>query len=688
MSLIYASTFTDALTKLTQAEAGAAMQAAIRFAADPRGNGLQMHRIEKADGFWSVRVNRDLRIILHKQGETTLLAYVGHHDDAYAWAERKRLVPHERTGAMQFVEVPVVTGAAQGEAASQLAAQPTSKSEPAPSFPFKGLTDDQLLDVGVPRDWLQPVRETQEADLFDLLDRLPAEAAEALLDHATGGRIEDHVAVKVPEGDPYAHPDAQRRFRTVENLDELKAALEFPWEKWTVFLHPVQRALVERDWSGPVRVGGTAGTGKTIVALHRAVYIARSDAAARVLLTTFSKPLAQLLAAKRDILIEAEPDLRERVVVCSLDQAAYELHKTWFGQATMATGNQIRAFIRQAREAGLGGQFTPEFLFEEWEELVDAWDVVDADTYGDLPRLGRRIRLGSRQREAAWAVFEFVRQRLGERNLTTWSQLYSRLTERLQRGGALPYTHIVVDEAQDLSVAQARFLAAAGSGRPDALFFAGDIGQRIFHLPFSWARLGLDIRGRSHRLKVNYRTSHQIRSAADRLLPSVIVDADGEEETRRGTVSVFEGPNPEVVLVADEAVEQRAVADFLRHRRAEGVAPSQIGVLVRGQGQLGRARSGVKAAGESIEGEDAVAVRTMHEAKGLEFRAVVVMACDEDVLPDPARLAGIGDMAEMEAAYETERHLLYVACTRARDHLLVTAVTPGSEFLEDLRDRS
>lgn len=684
MSLIYASTFTDALTRLTQAEAGAAMQAALRFAADPRGNGLQMHRIERADGFWSARVNRDLRIILHKHDGATLLAYVGHHDDAYAWAERKRLVPHERTGAMQFVEVPVVAGAAYEHAAPQPAMQPSTKGQGAPSFPFEELTDDQLLDVGVPRDWLQPVRETQEADLSDLLDRLPAEAAEALLDHATGGRIEDHVAVKAPEGDPFAHPDAQRRFRTVENLDELKAALEFPWEKWTVFLHPVQRALVERDWSGPVRVGGTAGTGKTIVALHRAVFIARSDAAARVLLTTFSKPLARLLAAKRDILIEAEPDLRERVAVSSLDQAAHELHKGWFGQATMATGNQIRAFIRQARDAGLGGQFTPEFLFEEWEELVDAWDVVDADSYADLPRLGRRVRLGSRQREAAWAVFEFIRQRLKERKLITWPQLYSRLTERLQQGATLPCTHIVVDEAQDLSVVQARFLAAAGSGRPDALFFAGDIGQRIFHLPFSWARLGLDIRGRSHRLKVNYRTSHQIRSAADRLLPSVIVDADGEEETRRGTISVFEGPRPEVALLADEEAEQRAVADFLRRRRAEGVAAREIGVLVRSQGQLGRARSAVKVAGESVEGEDAVAVRTMHEAKGLEFRAVAVMACDEDVLPDPARLAGIGDMAEMEAAYETERHLLYVACTRARDHLLVTAIAPGSEFLEDL----
>jgi superfamily I DNA/RNA helicase len=268
--------------------------------------------------------------------------------------------------------------------------------------------------------------------------------------------------------------------------------------------------------------------------------------------------------------------------------------------------------------------------------------------------------------------------------LTTWPQLYARLTDWLRGGGKLPYTHIVVDEAQDLSVAQVRFLAAAGAGRTGALFFAGDLGQRIFHLPFSWARLGLDVRGRSHRLKVNYRTSHQIRSAADRLLPTVIVDMDGDEEGRRGTVSVFDGPAPELVLAEDEAAECRAVAAFVRERRKEGVAPQEIGILIRGQGQVGRARRALEAAGEDVRATNGIAVRTMHEAKGLEFRAVAVMACDEDILPDPARLAGIGDMADLEAAYETERHLLYVACTRARDRLMVAGIVPGSEFLADL----
>jgi superfamily I DNA/RNA helicase len=551
--------------------------------------------------------------------------------------------------------------------------------------PFAELTDDQLLDVGVPRDWLGRVREADEASVDGLFEALPAEAAEALLDYLTGGRLEDHVALKAaPGADPFAHPDAQRRFRTVDNVEELRAALEQPFEKWAVFLHPAQRALAERSWSGPARVSGSAGTGKTIVALHRAVHVARAAPGSNILLTTFSKALASALARKRDVLTEADPALRSRIPVRALDQAAFELYSDRFGQANRATASQVRAAIADARKTGLGGSHSSEFLFEEWAELVDAWNVSDADAYAKVPRLGRRTRLGANQREAAWGVFAYVRQRLADRRLVTWPAIYARLTEWLATGGTLPFSHVVVDEAQDLSVAQVRFLAEIARLRPEALFLAGDIGQRIFHLPFSWTRLGLDIRGRSHCLKVNYRTSHQIRAAADKLLPASITDMDGVEEGRRGTVSVFDGPAPEVLVCADEEAERAQVARFLSDCRGSGIAASEIGLLVRGEGQLGRARAAVAASGLNPRDEDGVAIATMHGAKGLEFRAVAVMACDDDVLPDPLRLAAIGDTADLEAAYETERHLLYVACTRARDHLLVTGVMPGSEFLEDI----
>jgi hypothetical protein len=682
MTLVLGSTFSDALGRLTQAEAGAAMQTAIELSQDPGGWGKRMHRVDRAadDDVWSARAGRDIRLIVYRRDGAMVMAYAGHHDDAYRWAERRRLQVHERTGAMQIVEI--VDRPEEQLMRPKQAPVAEAVSAPLPALrPFAALTDDALLNVGVPREWLAAVRETDEASVDGLFVSLPDEAAEALLDYATGGRLEDHAAVPPAEVDPFTHPDAQRRFRILDNVEELRAALDQPFERWAVFLHPVQRALAERDWRGPARVTGSAGTGKTIVALHRAVHVARADPGARVLLATFSKPLAAALARKRDILTEAEPSVRERVTVRSLDQAAIELYAAGFGQPNRATTAQVRTAISDARKAGLGGAHNAEFLLEEWEELVDAWNVSDPETYAAIPRVGRRTRLGAQQREAAWSVFAFVRQRLADRGVITWPEIYGRLTERLKTRPTLPYSHVMVDEAQDLSVAQVRFLAEVARLHPDALFLAGDIGQRIFHLPFSWARLGLDVRGRSHCLKVCYRTSHQIRAAADRLLPAAITDLDGIEEGRRGTVSVFDGPAPEVVIAPDEAAEVKAVSKFLR----DCGGPVGLGLLVRGQGQLSRARAAVAGAGYDPRAEDGVTIATMHDAKGLEFRAVAVMACDEDVLPDPVRLAAVGDVGELEATYETERHLLYVACTRARDRLMISAIHPGSEFLEDLR---
>ena len=686
MTLLYASTFADSLGKLSHNEQKQVKITTVDLMMDPKGSGLSLERLTRAgsENIWSARVSRDLRIIMRRDGDDNLLAYVGHHDDAYAWAERRKIVPHERTGAMQIVEL-----VEQREEIEPLVYTERGSEGPTTEAvvqPFWALTDDQMLDVGVPRDWLDPVRAMAQDDVETLFDRLPAEAAEALYDFATGGKLEDHIPKPAEPGEnPFAHPDAQRRFRILDNVEELQAALDAPFEKWAIFLHPAQRELVTREVSGPTRVTGSAGTGKTIVALHRAVHLASADEKARVLLTTFTKELAGSLAAKVDLLTRAESSLRARITVRPIDQAATELYTAQFGQPNRATPSQIRSLISEAQKAGLGSELTIAFLLEEWTELVDAWGVADAESYATIPRIGRRTRLGPRQREAAWAVFDAVRHGLDRRGLVTWAMLYDRLTEWLRDGGKLPFDQVVVDEAQDLTVAQVRFLAEAGKGRKDALFLAGDIGQRIFRLPFSWAKLGLDIRGRSHSLKVNYRTSHQIRAVADRLLPPSITDMDGVEEGRRGTVSVFDGPPPDIRLFKDEGAEIVAVAEWLRHCESESVSPSSIGVLVRSEGQLSRAREAVKASGNDPRAEDGIRVAVMHDAKGLEFRAVVVMACDEDVLPDPVRLASIGDISELETAFETERHLLYVACTRARDRLLVSGVEPGSEFLDDLR---
>jgi superfamily I DNA/RNA helicase len=258
------------------------------------------------------------------------------------------------------------------------------------------------------------------------------------------------------------------------------------------------------------------------------------------------------------------------------------------------------------------------------------------------------------------------------------------------------FEYVVVDEAQDLGVAQLRFLAALGGERPNSLFFAGDLGQRIFQQPFSWKALGVDIRGRSRTLRVNYRTSHQIRVRADRLLGPSVTDMDGVTEERGDTVSVFNGPPPTIRSFGTAEEEGRAVGEWVAEQAKTGIAPHEFGVFVRSEAQLDRAKAAVKVAGLPFKVLDegvaapsgSVSVSTLHLAKGLEFRGVAVMACDDEVIPLQERIEQVGEDGDLREVYETERQLLYVGCTRARDHLLVTSVEPASEFLDDMRARA
>jgi superfamily I DNA/RNA helicase len=264
---------------------------------------------------------------------------------------------------------------------------------------------------------------------------------------------------------------------------------------------------------------------------------------------------------------------------------------------------------------------------------------------------------------------------------------------KLAESARIPFDFAVIDESQDVNVAQLRFLVALGAKRPNSLFFAGDLGQRIFQQPFSWRALGVDVRGRSSTLKINYRTSHQIRMQADRLLGPEVSDVDGNTEERKGTVSVFNGSPPVIQILDTREDESKAVGQWLQARKNEGIMPHEIGVFVRSEAELERARAAAGNAGLSYKVLDEnvetttghVSIATMHLAKGLEFRAVVVMACDDEVIPLQERIETVADDADLEEVYNTERHLLYVACTRARDHLLVTGTDPASEFLDDLR---
>jgi len=702
MPLLLSDTFTSSLAKLTNEEQKAVKLTCYDLQSDPSSSGLRWHKLDrvKDKNFVSVSANMDLRIIVHRFGESLLACYVDHHDKAYRWAQNRVVETHPTTGAAQIVEVVETIRTVEQiqyiqrevvddrEETVVLAKADLTAHE---VHPLANYDASWLMQYGVPENWVEPLQQATEARILELFDHLPQEAAEAVLSIATG------TIPPVPEPvleteDPFAHPDAQRRFRMVENQEELAAALDLPFDKWRIFLHPAQRELVGKSFKGPARVAGSAGTGKTVVALHRAAHIVREDDEASILLTTFSDALANALMTGLRSLLKGEPILAEQIKVLSLQAVAKRLYKIHGDGRSPIELSALRPRVELIAEEK-AVSFASSFVWQEFVSVVDGWQVSDWESYKTVPRVGRGKSLAEKKRIELWSVFEQVLRLIEEEKMVTNNGMFAFLAKHYSSPAVRsPYTHIVVDEAQDIGVSELRFLAALASDEPNGLFFAGDLGQRIFQAPFSWSSLGVNVRGRSSTLRINYRTSHQIRSQADRLLSPEVSDVDGNIEKRNDAQSVFNGPEPIVFEAPDQLTENQGVSTWVKNRLTEGIPARQIAVFVRSELQIERARKALQQAEVEIceldealrTKEGAVTLATMHLAKGLEFKAVVVMAVDEDVIPDPGRIEAMADLSQLPDLYETERHLLYVACTRARDQLLITCAGESSEFIADL----
>jgi superfamily I DNA/RNA helicase len=421
------------------------------------------------------------------------------------------------------------------------------------------------------------------------------------------------------------------------------------------------------------------------------VFLAKKYPDSRLLLTTFSEPLSNALGTKLRHLIGNQPRLGERIEVHSLNAIGKRLYETNIGKPHFVTAATLRELLSNLAKETPDSRFSLQFLVSEWEQVVDAWQLTSWESYRDVVRLGRKTRLKEPQRAIAWSIFEKVKTALRAKQLITLSEMFTQLASFYSTHVSRPFDFVIVDEAQDVSIAQLRFLAALGKDLPNSLFFSGDLGQRIFQQPFSWRSLGVDVRGRAITLRINYRTSHQIRMKADRLLGPEMADVDGIVEQRKSTISVFNGPSPTIQTFDSIEAESKSVAEWIKARAQEGLLPHEIAIFVRSRSELDRARAAAELAAipfkildekvETVHGKASIA--TMHLAKGLEFRAVAVMACDDEIIPLQQRIETVADDSDLEEVYNTERQLLYVACTRARDHLLVTSVAPASEFLDD-----
>lgn len=687
MEFLIADTFTDSLARLNGEEQKAVKTTTFDLQLNLANPGMNFHKLDRAKDkqFWSIRVNKDLRIIVHRSERSLLICYVNHHDKAYDWAERRKLEVHPKTGAAQLIEIreTVREVIIPKYIVSEIITEPKPKL-------FSDYSVDDLLAFGVPEEWLNDVLDATEDTLLSIAEHLPTEAAEGLLEIATGGKAQISKVI-TKEEDPFKHPDAGRRFRILTTAEELERALEFPWDKWAVFLHPVQREIAEGSYSGPVRVYGSAGTGKSIVALHRAVFLARQNPESRILLTTYSGILANALKVKLRRLISNEPRLIERIDVYSIDEIGLKLFKSNIGKPNVITTEHLRNLILAASSKFEDLKFSQAFLFSEYQLVFDAWHIEYWEEYKNVKRLGRKTRLPEEQRMVLWYIFNAVNEQLQQQGLLTTAALFTLLARHIETTAKQPYDFAVIDESQDMGVYHLRFLAALGKHRPNGLFFTGDLGQRIFQQLFSWRALGIDIRGRSKTLKVNYRTSDQIRKKADLLLAPEVIDADGNIESRDSTISVINGSVPEIKIFGSIEDESQYVADWVMRLKEQDIALHEISLFVRSNNEIGRAIRAANLAGvkyilldESMESlSNSMVISTMHLAKGLEFRAVSVMACDDEVIPSQERIETITDNADLEDVYNTERQLLYVACTRARDQLLISGVSPASEFLGD-----
>ena len=476
--------------------------------------------------------------------------------------------------------------------------------------------------------------------------------------------------------------------------EELRHVLSQPFADWRTFLHPSQREIAYRaDYSGPVQLTGGPGTGKTVTLLHRAAYLAEhaetasvSEPGGQVLVTAFNGILADSLAAQLDLLVAG--DVRRRVQVVNVDRLAYAIVKTARGAPVIADERMLHTLWADAA-AYARLDLTPAFLKNEWEQVILAQDLSSEQGYLTCLRAGRGRPLTTARRSQVWQAAQWVTGELAAARQTTHLQLVNEATHLLRQDQTPRYRHILVDDAQDLHPSQWRLLRAAVAAGPNDLFIAADPHQRIYNNRVSLASLRISVRGRSRRLSLNYRTTQEILAWAVPVLGTEpVTGLDGEVDSLSGYRSPVHGQSPRFRVAATRPEEFSWLAEQVRSWVALGIEPQAIGVTARFADLVREAREMLKADGIATTslsdrgGAQAVRAGTMHAMKGLEFQAVAVIGVERGLVPAPAVVTSEDEDPVAHAQdLLRERCALFVACTRARDHLYVSGAGEPSPFL-------
>ena len=550
--------------------------------------------------------------------------------------------------------------------------------------------DDRIRFFRVNSLWRGVVLAPDSGDTYCLITILPHDKAYA---YAAGHRFGVNTALGVREAPdeetieqprPALEPAAEPGDRRLEQVDHGA----HPFAAWRTFLHPSQREIAYRpSYAGPAQVTGGPGTGKTVTVLHRAAFLAARAATAPILLTTFNGNLAEALHAQLDLLI-TDAAVRSRIEVLNVDRLAYGVVKQARGNPVIADERVLRTrWAKAAADAGLA--FTPAFLKNEWEQVILGQDLDTEQAYLTCPRTGRGRPLTKAQRSFLWQAAQRITAELAAAGESTHLQLANEAAHLLRQAGEPRYRHILVDEAQDLHLAQWRLLRAAVAPGPDDLFIAADPHQRIYDNRVSLASLGISVRGRSRRLSLSYRTTQEILAWAVPLLGTdPVTGLDGEVDSLLGYRSPVRGQPPRLAVAATRAEEFAVLAEQIRFWLSSGIEPQAIGVAARSADLVRGAREALKADGiitvplRGLGDMQAVRVGTVQAMKGLEFQAVAVIGVEQGLVPDLTAVTPESEDAVTHAQdLQRERCILFAACTRARDHLFVSGTGVLSTFL-------
>ena len=651
----------------------------------------------------SIRIDQDYRGIIYKsdKGDLLILLWVDKHDAAYTWAQSKIFNIHPETGALQMIDLEAV-GVTESESSE------TPEDENNEQDLFAEYRDRELIKLGIPEVAIPFVRTLiTEKDLESAENILPEESWEALFHLYMGESLQDvYNSVVLPRmnvdtndvKESLQHEDSKRRFVVITDDEALKDMLAYPLDAWRVFLHPSQRKIVNMHANGPVRVLGGAGTGKTVVAMHRAKYLAETEfnsSTDKILFTTYTRNLAADI--KENLKKICATELLKRIEVVNIDSWVSDFLRKRSYTYSYVTSSERNVFWDDAMMVYEGkDSFSKQFFMDEWDQIIQQQGITTAKGYFKAKRIGRGRSLRVQQRKALWPVFEEYRRLLDERMKYEYADAARTVTRILEATkDILPYRSVVVDEAQDLDEVTFRLLRAISTNNPNNgennLFITGDAHQRIYGRKIVLSQCGIEIRGRSRSLKINYRTPEEIRSWAERILKGrTIDDLDGGTDNLKGYHSLLHGESPDIRAFADYGQEIEAIIEYIRNLVHEGAPEESICIAVRTNTLVDRYYGALESRGLQLyriethdeRSEPGIRIATMHRVKGLEFNHMICPGVNDQTLPLHHALE-LQDNEESRSDFELkERSLFFVALTRARKSVLITSYGKKSSFIE------